>query len=184
MVDENSVAQVQIGIAEQIVFLCRTLQSSLHTVHNIDPDPDLAFDSCDLRLICEVLETSMKTDNRPTVLCLLIALQPILTAASLSETYLNDDILKQTRAFAWKLVCAQTEFVGSRMQEEACRVLLSGKRLFYPSDLEQSAFLTVLLGETDDTTGLILFRNLLLSDLADELSCSNFDGSTDKKIGK
>lgn len=155
-------------------------------MHSIQPDPDLVLDPCDVRIICEVIQASVKTNDSPTALCLLIALQPLLTLAFLWETRLtkDEDVLNQTRSLAWKLLCAHTNVIGARIQEEACRILLSGRRLFYSSTVEQSALLTVLLEETDDTTGLILFRNLLLTELAGDFGCSSSPGVTAKTSGR
>ena len=56
--------------------------------------------------------------------------------------------------------------------------------MFYPSLVEQSALVTVLLSETDATTGLVVFRNQLLSELASELTRPSLSGGIGFRNGR
>ena len=68
-------------------------------------------------------------------------------------------------------MCAHTDVIGAQIQKEACIVLLSGRPLFYPGTVQQSALLTALLAETDASTGLTMLRDLLLTDLSKAFDC-------------
>ena len=153
-------------------------------MHDTRQDPDTVLDTSYLKLICDVIETAIKNSDHSTLLCLLIALQPLLKLASSRATPLTEDVVKQTRSLAWKLVCAHTDVIGAQIQREACDVLLSGRSVFYPSLVEQSALVTVLLSETDATTGLVVFRNQLLSELASELTRSSLSGGIGFRNGR
>lgn len=169
----DDVAETISSVAIQIAFLCKTVEATIST-ESVDClslcDQENILDAQFLALLCEVLQEATTREQRQVVLCVLTALQALLRAAFRASVCLEDSAIKHLKTVVWPLVAGQTDIVDYCVQKEACVVLITGLSVFYPSSQEISAIVMDLLSEVDSATGLIVFRDLLLSHLANKFT--------------
>ena len=128
-------------------------------------------DSCNtlLRLICNVLNTAVSEGQHNVTIAMLVSLQTVVKQVSVCWAELDDSAIKETRVLLWKLVNTAADSVGADVQLEVCNVLNAGLEVLYPSAVERSALLMLLLSEGESTTNVGPLLDLILTDLAEAI---------------
>lgn len=160
------------SVAHQITFLCRRLDARIR-VALIENDHDIpSYDSPDfhnklLNHITNVLNTAISKQQYDITIAMLVALQTLMREMCSGWAKLDNSTVKQTRLLMWKLINTPVDSVGAEVPLEACNVLRAGLEAFYPSAMERSALLMLLLSEGEANSSMTLLLDLLLTDLAE-----------------
>lgn len=147
-------------ITIQVSILSKTLDSQL----NASLAMNTAVDGTCIKLIYDVLQFALVGKHHSTIVCLLQALQPLLKSNAIKP---DPQLVKGLRSILWMLVCSYSTHI-SQIQTEACKSFVCGLGVFYSEPKEQSALLVVLLSEKD-SSGVLMLRDMLLSELARQL---------------
>ena len=162
------------SVAHQITFLCRRLDARIR-VALIENDHEIpSYDSPDfhsklLHHITDVLNTAISKQQYDITIALLVALQTLMREVCAGWAKLDDSTIKETRLLMWKLINTLTDSAGAEVPLEACNVLRAGLEAFYPSAMERSAFLMLLLSEGESNSSMTQLLDLLLNDLAEHI---------------
>lgn len=167
-------AEASSSVAHHITFLCQRLDAKIR-VALIENDCDVPLrdssDSCNtlLRLICNVLNTAVSEGQHNVTIAMLVALQTLMKQVSACWAELDDSAIKEARVLLWKLVNTSADSVGTEVQLEVCNVLKAGLEVLYPSAVERSALLMLLLSEGESTPNMGPLLDLILTDLAEAI---------------
>ena len=138
-------------------------------------------DLCDMSHIYNVLNTAITEGQHHVIIAMLVALQTLMKQVSKGLTKPDDNSVKEMKHLVWKLVCSSTDSVGAEVKLEACKVIKTGLEVFYPSAMERSALLMLLLSEGESSSDMALLLNLLLTDLAENITGTNPEASSSKE---
>lgn len=164
------------SLAHHVAFLCRRLDAKIQVAliqkdsAQLCDDVQLC-DTSDLHNIhiCNVMNTAITEGQHDVTIAMLVTLQTLMKQVCAGWAKLDDSAVKEMRHLLWKLVCAPADSVGVQVQLEACNVLKAGLEVFYPSAMERSALLMLLLSEEESTPNMAPLLDLLLTDLAKEI---------------
>ncbi|XP_066272380.1 LOW QUALITY PROTEIN: probable E3 ubiquitin-protein ligase HECTD4 [Branchiostoma lanceolatum] len=121
-----------------------------------------------LDCVCDILDSAVSNQDSRLTLCVLIVLQVIFKSFIFeNESEEEAMLVKKTRTLVWRLL---TTSPCPRIQEEAANVCSSGHTVLYPDEEEQNKLLKLLLMEGEKKCGLGKLRDLILLDLADQLT--------------
>ncbi|XP_078681858.1 putative E3 ubiquitin-protein ligase HECTD4 [Branchiostoma floridae x Branchiostoma belcheri] len=126
------------------------------------------IDTRHLGCVCDILDSAVSTQDRRLTLCVLIVLQVIFKSFIFkNESEEEAALVKKTRTLVWRLLTTSS---CAKIQEEAANVCSAGQTVLYPEEEEQNKLLKLLLLEGEDKSGLGKLRDLILLDLADQLT--------------
>lgn len=119
--------------------------------------------------ICNVLNTAITQGQHDITIAMLVALQTLMRQVCAGWAKLDDSAVKETRLLMWKLINSPVDSVGTEVKLEACNVLKAGLEVFYPSAMDRSALLMLLLSEGESNPSMTQLLDLLLTDLAENI---------------
>ncbi|KAI8513245.1 putative E3 ubiquitin-protein ligase HTD4 [Branchiostoma belcheri] len=126
------------------------------------------IDTRHLGCVCDILDSAVSTQDSRLTLCVLIVLQVIFKSFIFkNESEEEAALVKKTRTLVWRLLTTSS---CAKIQEEAANVCSAGQTVLYPEEEEQNKLLKLLLLEGEDKSGLGKLRDLILLDLADQLT--------------
>ncbi|CAH1233961.1 HECTD4 [Branchiostoma lanceolatum] len=126
------------------------------------------IDTRHLGCVCDILDSAVSNQDSRLTLCVLIVLQVIFKSFIFrNESEEEAMLVKKTRTLVWRLL---TTSPCPRIQEEAANVCSAGHTVLYPDEEEQNKLLKLLLMEGEEKCGLGKLRDLILLDLADQLT--------------
>ena len=160
------------SLAHHITFLCKRLDAKIQvaSIENGEiPLSSPSDDSHDMSRICIVLNTAITEGHQDVTVTMLAALQTLMRRVCAGWAKPDVSDVTETRLLLWKLICAPADSVGAEVLLETCNVLKAGLEVFYPTAVDWSPLLMLLLSEQDPTPGMTLLLDILLIHLADTI---------------
>ena len=165
------------SLAHHITFLCKQLDARIQVASIENGEIPLSSpssdDSHDMSRICSVLDTAITEGHQDVAVAMLASLQTFMRRVSAGWAKPDVSEVTKTRLLLWKLICAPADSIQAKVQLETCNVLKAGLEVFYPTAMERSALLMLLLSEGNSTPGMAQLLDILLIHLANKITNSD-----------
>ncbi|XP_055958013.1 probable E3 ubiquitin-protein ligase HECTD4 [Patella vulgata] len=147
-------------------------------VHKLNSDPYSNYllpptpvDLPQLHRITDILTRAMEDGQMSIIISALVVLQLIFkTSVFVLEREGEAILMNKTRSLLWKLVIAKSsESSNIAIQREACKAISVGLMALYSNNNERHKLLYQLMTEGGESSGLVVLRDLILTDFAAQL---------------
>ncbi|ESO97623.1 hypothetical protein LOTGIDRAFT_228255 [Lottia gigantea] len=150
------------------------LNSDPYTASLIQPTP---VDIAQLKRITDILTRAMEDRHLTIIISSLVVLQLIFkTSKFVLEREGEAELMNKTRSLLWKLVTSKSvEMNDVCIRLEACRAISIGLMALYSDKNERHKLLYQLMTEGGESCGLVILRDLILTNFARQLKSQNLE---------
>ncbi|XP_058850690.1 probable E3 ubiquitin-protein ligase HECTD4 isoform X1 [Acipenser ruthenus] len=130
--------------------------------------------------ICDIMEKAMVNKDTCIIRCILVVFQVVFTFFFNPQTERNRETVRRSGLLLWQLLMAPVDQIGAEIQKEVCLAISSGLNTLYPGEAEFNNLLKLVLTEGERNTGLSRLRDVILTNLADQLQNNRFGSEEDE----
>ncbi|XP_068767531.1 probable E3 ubiquitin-protein ligase HECTD4 isoform X4 [Struthio camelus] len=132
-----------------------------------------------LSSICDIMEKAMVNGDTCIIRCILVVFQVVFKFFFSPQTERNRDIVRRSGLLLWQLLMAPRDQICAEIQKEVCLAISSGLNILYPGEVEINNLLKLVLTEGERNTGLSQLRDVILTNLAEQLQNNRFGSEDD-----
>uniref|UniRef100_A0A4X2K6H4 HECT domain E3 ubiquitin protein ligase 4 n=1 Tax=Vombatus ursinus TaxID=29139 RepID=A0A4X2K6H4_VOMUR len=132
-----------------------------------------------LSSICDIMEKAMVNGDTCIIRCILVVFQVVFKFFFSPQTERNRDIIRRSGLLLWQLLMAPKDQICPEIQKEVCLAISSGLTILYPGEVEMNNLLKLVLTEGERNTGLSQLRDVILTNLAEQLQNNRFGSDED-----
>ncbi|XP_024112393.2 probable E3 ubiquitin-protein ligase HECTD4 isoform X1 [Pongo abelii] len=132
-----------------------------------------------LSSICDIMEKAMVNGDTCIIRCILIVFQVVFKFFFSPQTERNRDIIRRSGLLLWQLLMAPKDQICPEIQKEVCLAISSGLNILYPGETEINNLLKLVLTEGERNSGLSQLRDVILTNLAEQLQNNRFGSDED-----
>ncbi|XP_078523549.1 putative E3 ubiquitin-protein ligase HECTD4 isoform X2 [Lissotriton helveticus] len=133
-----------------------------------------------LSSICDIMEKAMVNGDTCIIRCILVVFQVVLKCFFSPQTEKNRDVVRRCGLLLWQLLMAPKDQICPDIQKEVCLAISSGLNILYPGEMELNNLLKLVLTEGERNSGLSLLRDVILTNLAEQLQNNRFGSEEDE----
>ncbi|XP_023793136.1 probable E3 ubiquitin-protein ligase HECTD4 isoform X1 [Cyanistes caeruleus] len=133
-----------------------------------------------LSSICDIMEKAMVNGDTCIIRCILVVFQVVFKFFFSPQTERNRDIVRRSGLLLWQLLMAPRDQICSEIQKEVCLAISSGLNILYPGEAEINNLLKLVLTEGERNSGLSQLRDVILTNLAEQLQNNRFGSEEDE----
>uniref|UniRef100_A0A452TXS8 HECT domain E3 ubiquitin protein ligase 4 n=1 Tax=Ursus maritimus TaxID=29073 RepID=A0A452TXS8_URSMA len=135
-----------------------------------------------LSSICDIMEKAMVNGDTCIIRCILVVFQVVFKFFFSPQTERNRDIIRRSGLLLWQLLMAPKDQICPEIQKEVCLAISSGLNILYPGETEINNLLKLVLTEGERNSGLSQLRDVILTNLAEQLQNNRFGTSQIKLL--
>ncbi|XP_027132186.1 probable E3 ubiquitin-protein ligase HECTD4 isoform X1 [Larimichthys crocea] len=128
--------------------------------------------------ICDIMEKAMVNGDTCIIRCILVVFQVVFRFFN-PQSEQNRESVRRSGLLLWQLLMAPVDQIGSEIQREVCLAISSGLNTLYQGEAELNKLLKLVLTEGERNTGLSQLRDVILTNLADQLQKNRFGSEED-----
>nr|XP_019589537.1 PREDICTED: probable E3 ubiquitin-protein ligase HECTD4 isoform X3 [Rhinolophus sinicus] len=132
-----------------------------------------------LSSICDIMEKAMVNGDTCIIRCILVVFQVVFKFFFSPQTERNRDIIRRSGLLLWQLLMAPKDHICPEIQKEVCLAISSGLNILYPGETEINNLLKLVLTEGERNSGLSQLRDVILTNLAEQLQNNRFGSEDD-----
>ncbi|XP_045441577.1 probable E3 ubiquitin-protein ligase HECTD4 isoform X11 [Pipistrellus kuhlii] len=132
-----------------------------------------------LSSICDIMEKAMVNGDTCIIRCILVVFQVVFKFFFSPQTERNRDIIRRSGLLLWQLLMAPKDQICPEIQKEVCLAISSGLNILYPGETEINNLLKLVLTEGERNSGLSQLRDVILTNLAEQLQNNRFGSEDD-----
>uniref|UniRef100_A0A8D1JUL1 HECT domain-containing protein n=1 Tax=Sus scrofa TaxID=9823 RepID=A0A8D1JUL1_PIG len=132
-----------------------------------------------LSSICDIMEKAMVNGDTCIIRCILVVFQVVFKFFFSPQTERNRDIIRRSGLLLWQLLMAPRDQICPEIQKEVCLAISSGLNILYPGETEINNLLKLVLTEGERNSGLSQLRDVILTNLAEQLQNNRFGSEED-----
>ncbi|XP_025916133.1 probable E3 ubiquitin-protein ligase HECTD4 isoform X5 [Apteryx rowi] len=132
-----------------------------------------------LSSICDIMEKAMVNGDTCIIRCILVVFQVVFKFFFSPQTERNRDIVRRSGLLLWQLLMAPRDQICAEIQKEVCLAISSGLNILYPGEIEINNLLKLVLTEGERNSGLSQLRDVILTNLAEQLQNNRFGSEDD-----
>nr|XP_036869936.1 probable E3 ubiquitin-protein ligase HECTD4 isoform X2 [Manis javanica] len=132
-----------------------------------------------LSSICDIMEKAMVNGDTCIIRCILVVFQVVFKFFFSPQTERNRDIIRRSGLLLWQLLMAPKDQICPEIQKEVCLAISSGLNILYPGEIEINNLLKLVLTEGERNHGLCQLRDVILTNLAEQLQNNRFGSEED-----
>ncbi|XP_032327491.1 probable E3 ubiquitin-protein ligase HECTD4 isoform X10 [Camelus ferus] len=132
-----------------------------------------------LSSICDIMEKAMVNGDTCIIRCILVVFQVVFKFFFSPQTERNRDIIRRSGLLLWQLLMAPKDQICPEIQKEVCLAISSGLNILYPGETEINNLLKLVLTEGERNSGLSQLRDVILTNLAEQLQNNRFGSEED-----
>ncbi|KAM6241786.1 putative E3 ubiquitin-protein ligase HECTD4 isoform 2-T2 [Spheniscus humboldti] len=132
-----------------------------------------------LSSICDIMEKAMVNGDTCIIRCILVVFQVVFKFFFSPQTERNRDIVRRSGLLLWQLLMAPRDQICCEIQKEVCLAISSGLNILYPGEAEINNLLKLVLTEGERNSGLSQLRDVILTNLAEQLQNNRFGSEDD-----
>ncbi|GAB5579058.1 probable E3 ubiquitin-protein ligase HECTD4 isoform X7 [Prionailurus iriomotensis] len=133
-----------------------------------------------LSSICDIMEKAMVNGDTCIIRCILVVFQVVFKFFFSPQTERNRDIIRRSGLLLWQLLMAPKDQICPEIQKEVCLAISSGLNILYPGETEINNLLKLVLTEGERNSGLSQLRDVILTNLAEQLQNNRFGSEEDE----
>ncbi|XP_054852988.1 probable E3 ubiquitin-protein ligase HECTD4 isoform X3 [Eublepharis macularius] len=133
-----------------------------------------------LSSICDIMEKAMVNGDTCIIRCILVVFQVVFKFFFSPQTEKNRDIVRRSGLLLWQLLMAPADQISPEIQKEVCLAISSGLNILYPGEVEINNLLKLVLTEGDRNSGLAQLRDVIMTNLAEQLQNNRFGSEEDE----
>uniref|UniRef100_A0A8C9FMB8 HECT domain E3 ubiquitin protein ligase 4 n=1 Tax=Pavo cristatus TaxID=9049 RepID=A0A8C9FMB8_PAVCR len=133
-----------------------------------------------LSSICDIMEKAMVNGDTCIIRCILVVFQVVFKFFFSPQTERNRDIVRRSGLLLWQLLMAPRDQICAEIQKEVCLAISSGLNILYPGEAEINNLLKLVLTEGERNSGLSQLRDVILTNLAEQLQNNRFGSEDDE----
>ncbi|XP_060106352.1 probable E3 ubiquitin-protein ligase HECTD4 isoform X1 [Heteronotia binoei] len=133
-----------------------------------------------LSSICDIMEKAMVNGDTCIIRCILVVFQVVFRFFFSPQTEKNRDIVRRSGLLLWQLLMAPADQISPEIQKEVCLAISSGLNILYPGEVEINNLLKLVLTEGDRNSGLAQLRDVIMTNLAEQLQNNRFGSEDDE----
>ncbi|XP_039627266.1 probable E3 ubiquitin-protein ligase HECTD4 [Polypterus senegalus] len=130
--------------------------------------------------ICDIMEKAMVNGDTCIIRCILVVFQVVFKFFFNPQTERNREIVRRAGLLLWQLLMAPLDQIGDEIQKEVCLAISAGLNSLYPGEAELNNLLKLVLTEGERNSGLSRLRDVILTNLADQLQNNRFGSEDDE----
>uniref|UniRef100_A0A3B3VAG9 HECT domain-containing protein n=1 Tax=Poecilia latipinna TaxID=48699 RepID=A0A3B3VAG9_9TELE len=128
--------------------------------------------------ICDIMEKAMVNRDTCIIRCILVVFQVVFRFFNpLSEQ--DRESVRRSGRLLWQLLMAPVDQIGTEIQREVCLAISSGLNTLYQGETELNKLLKLVLTEGERNRGLSQLRDVILTNLAEQLQKNRFGSEDD-----
>ncbi|XP_046872567.1 probable E3 ubiquitin-protein ligase HECTD4 isoform X1 [Hypomesus transpacificus] len=128
--------------------------------------------------ICDIMEKAMVNGDTCIIHCILVVFQVVFRFFN-PQSEQNRDTVRRAGLLLWQLLMAPVDQIGAEIQGEVCLAISSGLNILYQGESELNKLLKLVLTEGERSCGLSKLRDVILTNLADQLQKNRFGSEDD-----
>ncbi|KAG7243852.1 hypothetical protein INR49_006006 [Caranx melampygus] len=128
--------------------------------------------------ICDIMEKAMVNRDACIIRCILVVFQVVFRFFN-PQSEQNRESVRRSGLLLWQLLMAPVDQIGTEIQREVCLAISSGLNTLYQGEAEFSKLLKLVLTEGERNSGLSQLRDVILTNLADQLQKNRFGSEED-----
>ncbi|XP_042636541.1 probable E3 ubiquitin-protein ligase HECTD4 [Orycteropus afer afer] len=132
-----------------------------------------------LSSICDIMEKAMVNGDACIIRCILVVFQVVFKFFFSPQTERSRDIIRRSGLLLWQLLMAPKDQICPEIQKEVCLAISSGLNILYPGEMEINNLLKLVLTEGERNSGLSQLRDVILTNLAEQLQNNRFGSDED-----
>ncbi|XP_058014322.1 probable E3 ubiquitin-protein ligase HECTD4 isoform X2 [Ahaetulla prasina] len=133
-----------------------------------------------LSSICDIMEKAMVNGDTCIIRCILVVFQVVFKFFFSPQTEKNREIIRRSGLLLWQLLMAPVDQISPEIQKEVCLAISSGLSILYPGETEINNLLKLVLTEGDRNSGLAQLRDVILTNMAEQLQNNRFGSEDDE----
>ncbi|KAI1901157.1 hypothetical protein AGOR_G00057300 [Albula goreensis] len=128
--------------------------------------------------ICDIMEKAMVNGDTCIIRCILVVFQVVFRFFN-PQSEQNRESVRRSGLLLWQLLMAPVDQIGAEIQGEVCLAISSGLNTLYQGETELNNLLKLVLTEGERNSGLSQLRDVILTNLADQLQKNRFGSEDD-----
>uniref|UniRef100_A0A3Q3F5E4 HECT domain-containing protein n=1 Tax=Labrus bergylta TaxID=56723 RepID=A0A3Q3F5E4_9LABR len=128
--------------------------------------------------ICDIMEKAMVNGDTCIIRCILVVFQVVFRFFN-PQSEQNRESVRRAGLLLWQLLMAPVDQIGAEIQREVCLAISSGLNTLYQGEAELSKLLKLVLTEGERNSGLSQLRDVILTNLSDQLQKNRFGSEED-----
>uniref|UniRef100_A0A8C7DPU3 HECT domain E3 ubiquitin protein ligase 4 n=1 Tax=Oncorhynchus kisutch TaxID=8019 RepID=A0A8C7DPU3_ONCKI len=128
--------------------------------------------------ICDIMEKAMVNGDSCIIRCILVVFQVVFRFFN-PQSEQNRESVRRSGLLLWQLLMAPVDQIGPEIQAEVCLAISSGLNTLYQGESELNNLLKLVLTEGERNSGLSQLRDVILTNLADQLQKNRFGSDED-----
>ncbi|XP_041436316.1 probable E3 ubiquitin-protein ligase HECTD4 isoform X3 [Xenopus laevis] len=133
-----------------------------------------------LNSICDIMEKAMVNGDKCIIRCILVVLQVVFKFFLNPQTEKNRETIRRSGLLLWQLLMAPKDQICPEIQKEVCLAISFGLNILNPGELEINNLLKLILTEGDRNCGLSQLRDVILTNLTEQLQNNRFGSDEDE----
>ncbi|XP_053555727.1 probable E3 ubiquitin-protein ligase HECTD4 [Bombina bombina] len=138
------------------------------------------IESHHLSSICDIMEKAMVNGDKCIIRCILVVFQVVFKYFFNPQMERNRDVIRRAGLLLWQLLMAPKDQICPEIQKEVCLAISSGLNILNPGELEINNLFKLILTEGDRNCGLSQLRDVILTNLAEQLQSNRFGSDEDE----
>ncbi|XP_063042342.1 probable E3 ubiquitin-protein ligase HECTD4 isoform X2 [Engraulis encrasicolus] len=128
--------------------------------------------------ICDIMEKAMVNGDTCIIRCILVVFQVVFRFFN-PQSEQNRESVRRAGLLLWQLLMAPVDQIGTEIQREVCLAISSGLNILYPGETDFNNLLKLVLTEGERNSGLSQLRDVILTNLSDQLQKNRFGSEDD-----
>uniref|UniRef100_A0A8D3DKM7 HECT domain-containing protein n=1 Tax=Scophthalmus maximus TaxID=52904 RepID=A0A8D3DKM7_SCOMX len=128
--------------------------------------------------ICDIMEKAMVNGDTCIIRCILVVFQVVFRFFN-PQSEQNRESVRRSGLLLWQLLMAPVDQIGAEIQREVCMAISSGLNTLYHGEAELTKLLKLVLTEGERNSGLSQLRDVILTNLSDQLQKNRFGSEED-----
>ncbi|XP_005729506.1 probable E3 ubiquitin-protein ligase HECTD4 isoform X5 [Pundamilia nyererei] len=128
--------------------------------------------------ICDIMEKAMVNGDTCIIHCILVVFQVVFRFFN-PQSEQNRESVRRAGLLLWQLLMAPVDQIGAEIQREVCLAISSGLNILYQGEAELNKLLKLVLTEGERNSGLSQLRDVILTNLAEQLQKNRFGSEED-----
>ncbi|KAM7391556.1 hypothetical protein PAMP_022238 [Pampus punctatissimus] len=136
------------------------------------------IEACHFSSICDIMEKAMVNGDTCIIRCILVVFQVVFRFFN-PQSEQNRESVRRSGLLLWQLLMAPIDQIGAEIQREVCLAISSGLNTLYQGEAELNKLLKLVLTEGERNNGLSQLRDVILTNMADQLQKNRFGSEED-----
>ncbi|XP_040202102.1 probable E3 ubiquitin-protein ligase HECTD4 isoform X1 [Rana temporaria] len=138
------------------------------------------IESHHLSSICDIMEKAMVNGDKCIIRCILVVFQVVFKFFLNPQTERNRETIRRAGLLLWQLLMAPKDQICPEIQKEVCQAISYGLNILNPGEQEINNLLKLILTEGDRNCGLSQLRDVILTNLTEQLQNNRFGSDEDE----